>query len=567
MTTAGSLHCLQLSMPATDYLYALQSKVRRAVMPNELAHAMGDLAFTEMRMGYVAQAEAKLAEIAQAGISQNDPEIAALHAYLLGAFDVYTGRTTASLKQLLSAQHLARLAGANNIEARALALLCMSLSTIGAFSEAFEAGDRALELAILTEDDRAIGTACIALTNLYVDRGEAASALLQIDKATTALERLNDPFTRISANISRLPAYLLNARQHRDSIPELTQACLRAVADAENAQHLKGLAHALINLSHAHHLAENTASAIAVINRAIEMCMDANTVDKLAPACQAKAIFLMHEQQYEAAAHILKQALDAAISADYLLVHEEIASLQVSCCEKLGDIAGAFAAAKAHTQILLKQRMSERTNLATLRKAREEFSHIRVQLSAAHEQADALRVEQTRLIANTKTFEQLSFEDALTQLKNRRYFDNRYPQYLITHASSKHPLCMAIIDVDSFKNINDKFGHLIGDAVLQNVATCLREASASIGFDAEICRLGGDEFVFFIPDLALPAATAVCEKLRLNLLASPAGTLYGATVSIGVAQWNGCENHTEFLTRIDQKLFTAKHAGRNRIAS
>ncbi len=553
-------------MPASDYLYALQSKVRRATRPSERAHALGDLAFTEMRMGYVAQAEAKLAEIAQTGIKQNDAEICALHAYLLGAFDVYTGRTTASLKQLLSAQHLARLAGASNIEARTLALLCISLSTIGAFSEAFAAGDRALELAIAAEDDRAICTACIALTNLYVDRGEAASALLQIDQATIALERLNDPFTRISANISRLPAYLLNARQRRDAIPELTQACLRAVADAENAQHLKGLAHALISLSHAHHLAGDTGSAIAVINRAIEMCKDAKTVDKLAPACQAKAIFLMHEQNYDAAAQILKQAIDAAISADYLLVHEEIASLQVSCCEKLGDIAGAFAAAKAHTQILLKQRMGERTNLAALRRAREEFSHIQVQLTAAHEQADALRIEQTRLIETTKTFEQLSFEDALTQLKNRRYFDNRYPQYLMTHANANRPLCMAIIDVDAFKNINDKFGHVVGDTVLQNVATCLREASELIGIDAEICRLGGDEFVFFMPDLALPAAAAICEKLRLNLLASLAGTNYSATLSIGIAQWNSGETHTEFLTRTDQKLFAAKHAGRNRIA-
>lgn len=553
-------------MPTTDYLYSLQSKVRRAAHPLEAAHALGDLAFTEMRMGYVETAEAKLAEIALLGATENHPEIKALHIYMLGAFDVYAGRTTASLGKLLTAQHLAQLAGATRIEARTLALFCISLSTIGAFGEAFDAGDRALELAQLADDDRAICTACIALTNLYVDRGDAANAIRQMDKAKVALARLGDPFTGISASVSVLPAMLLNARQQGGTVIEVVQACQNAAVAAEGAQHLKGLAHALINLSHAHHLAGDCETAITVIDRAITMCKSANATDKLAPACQAKASFLMRLERFDEAAQLLQEALTAAISADYLLVHEEIAALQVSCCEKLGDLAGAFAAAKAHTQILLKQRVGERTNLAALRKAKAEFSQAQVQLTAAHEAADAMRIEQQRLVENSKTFEQFSFEDALTKLKNRRYFDERFAQFLATHAVTKNPFCLAIIDIDAFKAINDKFGHVSGDAVLQGVATYLCKAAQTAGSAADVCRLGGDEFVIFLPDVVLADAASICEKLRQQLLASAASVNYDVTLSIGIAQWNAHENTTQFLTRTDEKLFAAKHNGRNRIA-
>ena len=110
-----------MRMLATDYLSALQAKVGRATTAIEHAYAFGDLAFTEMRMGKVEMAELKLAEIARAAQAERQPEITALHFYLTGAFDIYAGRMTASLQQLLSAQHFAQQSGAQHIEARSRA--------------------------------------------------------------------------------------------------------------------------------------------------------------------------------------------------------------------------------------------------------------------------------------------------------------------------------------------------------------------------------------------------------------------------------------------------------------
>ena len=123
---------------------------------------------------------------------------------------------------------------------------------------------------------------------------------------------------------------------------------------------------------------------------------------------------------------------------------------------------------------------------------------------------------------------------------------------------------MAIIDIDAFKSINDRFGHIIGDAVLQAVASNLLTHKRVTD---EVCRLGGDEFVLFLPDAQLTEASAICENVRRHFSECKVGREYGVSLSIGVAEWMSNEDHTAFLTRADQKLFVAKREGRNRVAS
>jgi diguanylate cyclase (GGDEF)-like protein len=171
---------------------------------------------------------------------------------------------------------------------------------------------------------------------------------------------------------------------------------------------------------------------------------------------------------------------------------------------------------------------------------------------------------QAQLIEDTQKFKQISFEDALTGLKNRRYFDFRFPDLIAHHTSAKTSLSMAIIDIDAFKSINDQHGHIIGDAVLKGVANTLLAHKRA---GDEVCRLGGDEFVLFMPDARLSDARAICEDVRKQFSLGDSGREYGVTLSIGVAEWNSSEDHTAFLTRADKKLFVAKREGRNRVAA
>ena len=559
-------------MHTIDYLFSLQSKVRRATTPAETADALGELAFTEMRMGQSAEADAKLAQIAALMTHPSHAEIKALHTYLLGVFDFYNGRTASSVSNLLNAGRIARLAGSAKLEARALAAMCMTLTMMGAHADAFEAADQALEIGEAAGDDRAITTARISLAYLYIDRVDGDAALMQIDEAGAALARLRDPFTTSSVNACRVGALIVNARQlmreptdeNRKTVEKTIEICEGVAKAADETRHMKARVYSWGNLARLYQLLGDNDRALATINHTIALCEEENTADNLASVCHAKATYLMHLGRYPEAAELLDKARDNAMGADYLSVHEEVEAARVTCYEAMGDIARALEASKAHTRLLIMMRASERANLDTLRNARREFAAAQREISVAREHAEQMGKEQKRLIENTQKLTAISFEDALTQLKNRRYFDFRFPELIRNHARVKSALSMAIIDIDAFKMINDRFGHIVGDAVLQGVANALL---AHKRVTDEVCRLGGDEFVLFLPDTHLADAYAICEDVRRRFSVSKDGNEYGATLSIGLAEWDGDEDHTAFLTRADQKLFVAKREGRNRVAT
>jgi diguanylate cyclase (GGDEF)-like protein len=124
-------------------------------------------------------------------------------------------------------------------------------------------------------------------------------------------------------------------------------------------------------------------------------------------------------------------------------------------------------------------------------------------------------------------------------------------------------LSIAIVDIDHFKSINDRSGHLAGDDVLREVAKVLH---AHCGARHEVCRLGGDEFILLLPDLDAAAALNLCDRARLAMVESNVGRAHQVTLSIGIAELLPDDNHTAFLTRADNNLFVAKREGRNRVA-
>jgi diguanylate cyclase (GGDEF)-like protein len=559
-------------MHTVDYIFSLQSKVRRASTSVERAFALGDLAFTEMRMGKIDDAEQKLAEIALLSKNPSNAEIVSLHFYLLGVFDFYFGRTTKSVSHLLSARRFARLANSPRMEARSLAALCTSLSTLGAHSDAFDAGDEALEIGESAGDDRALAIARISMANLHSDRDDVEAALAQIEAAAPVLARLKDPFTSSSCEASRTALSIANVRRlmvepnekNRQAALEVLKLCEDVARAADASQHTKARVYSWCNLARIHQLLGDSERALVTVDHAISLCEDAGTKDNLADAHLARATYLIDLGRFEDAAAMLETARENAQGAEYLSLEEDIEATRVICFEKMGDIAAALEAAKAQAALLVKQREIERTNLDLLRKAKREFAEAQREASEARMQAAEMGKMQAQLIEDTQKFKQISFEDALTGLKNRRFFDYRFPELIEHHAQEKSSLSMAIIDIDAFKSINDRFGHVIGDAVLQAVASTLLTHKRT---GDEVCRLGGDEFVLFLPKTQLGEASVICEALRQKFSAGMVGREYGVSLSIGVAQWMSSEDHTAFLTRADQKLFVAKREGRNRIAA
>ncbi len=151
-----------------------------------------------------------------------------------------------------------------------------------------------------------------------------------------------------------------------------------------------------------------------------------------------------------------------------------------------------------------------------------------------------------------------SHTDAMTGLFNRRGMQ----QVLDSYQTLDQPLAVIALDIDHFKQINDGFGHDVGDQVLATLATLMQQGARQA--DA-VCRSGGEEFLILLPGLSLPLAFEIAERLRQRVAAHPMPGAGHITISLGVAHWPGSDDDLNVvLKQADQALYEAKRRGRNR---
>ena len=174
---------------------------------------------------------------------------------------------------------------------------------------------------------------------------------------------------------------------------------------------------------------------------------------------------------------------------------------------------------------------------------------------------DAVQVN----IALRRQFEQAALSDALTGFRNRRWLDQTLPRIIQRQLHASEPLCLAIMDIDHFKRVNDGFGHAAGDAVLVQVGQLVRAKLRPADFAA---RIGGEEFALVLPQTSLKGAITAVERVREAI----AGTAFDhdgralpqVTVSLGLAELAPGVNSEQLLARADVALYAAKQSGRNR---
>jgi diguanylate cyclase (GGDEF)-like protein len=176
---------------------------------------------------------------------------------------------------------------------------------------------------------------------------------------------------------------------------------------------------------------------------------------------------------------------------------------------------------------------------------------------------DALR-SQTQLASRLA---ELSVRDALTGLYNRRHLDAEVVRMFEESVRYGRPLCVALLDLDSFKAVNDRFGHDCGDEVLRRVSRILVECTR--GADL-VARYGGEELALVMPDTSMTAALEACERIRQQVEFEPWDEVRAGltvTVSAGLAQIRGHDTIWHLLREADQRLYAAKAAGRNRVVA
>ena len=170
----------------------------------------------------------------------------------------------------------------------------------------------------------------------------------------------------------------------------------------------------------------------------------------------------------------------------------------------------------------------------------------------------ALEQEQRRSSELVAELDRISRQDPLTGLGNRRAWDGALDREFSLAERRDEPFAVLLMDLDQLKEINDRLGHPVGDAVLRSVGRMLVDNSRESDV---IARIGGDEFALLAPDCTLLDATELAEKLR-RLVAeetTAASGVGGVTISVGVAGWDGADDTPEsIMLRGDRRLYTAK---------
>jgi diguanylate cyclase (GGDEF)-like protein len=177
-------------------------------------------------------------------------------------------------------------------------------------------------------------------------------------------------------------------------------------------------------------------------------------------------------------------------------------------------------------------------------------------------------IEVTDLVQRADEWADLASVDGLTGLFNRRHFLELAESEWSRFDRYERPLSLMMIDVDRFKSINDRFGHDVGDRVIEHVASICREGKRTSDI---VARIGGEEFVMLLPETPLESAMLVAERLRRRIADSPlldAAARVALTASIGVAEaGNRTDGVAALMKDADEALYRAKNAGRDRVVA
>jgi diguanylate cyclase (GGDEF)-like protein len=203
----------------------------------------------------------------------------------------------------------------------------------------------------------------------------------------------------------------------------------------------------------------------------------------------------------------------------------------------------------------------------TDKKGDRAFDEVDVAVLRTFAAGAALALDRERASDSAEAYAHAAAVDTVTGVFNRRYFQVRLDEELQRSRRHQIPLALLLIDVDDFKHVNDSYGHLAGDTVLRDIGEILRHSVRIF----DVCaRFGGEEFVIIMPGSSGDNARRIAERIREHIETYRASDRVLAavrvTVSIGLAVSSSTgSTASQLLERADRALYSAKHAGKNRI--
>ena len=471
--------------------------------------------------------------------------------------------------------------GDDAARADVLCNMAMAFLDLGLNQEALDHISEAVEAARASGDARLLCLAYnrVGLAKGHLGRYEEGERFLN-DSLAMARELQNEEeIYRALTNLGVVASDAFDAFESRGDTAAAQDAIERARRHGEEAlivARRSGNAYrealTLSNLGRYLGVSGRERAAFTLLDHARALALE-NGHRALVLACDGnRAELLVREKRHDEAIPLLIEALAGAQEL-YANSMVQDMHLQLYLAHKArGDLAEALTHHEAY-HALTKEQLEQRNdaqsrlmmNRLELDQALFGAERSRMQAELQRVRAEQMAAEAERLQAQARELGRYVLADPLTGLGNRRQVERELPRLLAHSARKGEPLALAMLDLDHFKQVNDRFGHAVGDAVLMATADLFR---ARVRGGDLIARMGGEEFLIVFAHASLEWAREACERLRLAIeghdWAQVAPGLQ-VTISIGLCLASAQRDGTQLLEQADLALYQAKNEGRNRV--
>lgn len=502
----------------------------------------------------------RLAEaVRDAAAAQQDRCLEAKALLCMANCDRMESRMRRAHESSQRAAHLFKLAGDIGNEAAALGTLAFAASCLGRSEESVEAALLSVRL-----NDALAGSPAQAISYMYLGVAYFCSkgfdeADIALTRAAQIAERCDPPVSPLQILQNRTWAEAIRVASDRydtgrlpglEKLASVTETCFAMARAADRETVLQGSLVVLramryLGSSLRHCWGGDVARATGDLETArswIAQYRSTSWVHALESWAQAELFWACGD--LTRAGHWARQMI--ALSTQ--LEHEMLACLGHRIASQIFEVQGNHAEALEELRHL--RRRERRIRVESLEsRARVVDWQIEIRRS---------EMELRRLETTSRRLEQLSQQDPLTGIANRRCFEARLQVLLSDPGSADEPICVALIDVDRFKQVNDTYSHLVGDAVLREFAGIL---GAQVREQDLIARLAGDEFVVLFHRADQTTASRVCQRIVAAVDRFEWSNLAPGlhiTISVGVAQAQPGDTLESLLHRSDLAMYATK---------
>ncbi|WP_456403619.1 tetratricopeptide repeat-containing diguanylate cyclase [Thiolapillus sp.] len=535
-----------------------------------LATAYGVLSHSQISLSQYAEAREAANKAIQLFVHLDDPEGLLDANNALGISYNTSGEYEKALELFLRNEELARAQGDTEMQGKSLNNVACILLDQGNYSGALEYYIRTFECTRELKQPEMKGTALLNIGVTHLELENLEEALSYLTRSMEYISHVPEIKARALQNLSH---YFQKVGDHEQSLLYGEQ-CLTGYQVINNTH---GIIGALSNLGEIHLEQEHLDKAEIYFEQALKICAQKKEKTEQARNHLLLGRVYIRKQQADKAIQTLQKVF--ALKKNYKTctyeAHQELSRL----FEHKGDYKSALFHHREYVRI--KDRLFNQQSEQQIQSLRISF-----ELEQAEREARLLKQKNEELAQNNKKLEQLTrhqkaldtqksrlvaqlenyaHKDSLTDLFNRRYLDQNFQIELDQALSNDSPLCVMICDIDDFKQVNDRYSHKIGDAVLVEVS---RIIAAHIREYDILSRYGGEEFVLLMPGTEETDAIHISQRLNELIEHHDWDTIQPGmkiTISIGLCCDTSVSNHEKMLACADQYLYQAKHQGKNQL--